>query len=71
MVPSIALSVFFFFFLFEESHKLVIFPVFVFVFFVFVNWADPVHTAAEQARQDSAGEVLHSSRGIREAQGRI
>lgn len=36
-----------------------------------MNWADPVHTAAEQARQDSAGEVLHSSRGIREAQGRI
>lgn len=32
---------------------------------------DPIHTASEQARQDSSRQVLHSSRGIREAQGRI
>lgn len=38
---------------------------------IFVNLADPVHSITEQARKDPSCQVLRSSRGFRETQGRI
>ena len=44
-----------------------------FFFFLGVmeKWADPIHSVAEQAGEDPFSQILRSSRGFREAQGRI
>ncbi|RZB58719.1 hypothetical protein D0Y65_047016 [Glycine soja] len=39
--------------------------------FLFSAFADPIHSVAEQAGQDPSCQILRSSRGLREAQGRI
>ena len=38
---------------------------------VMEKWADPIHSVAEQAGEDPFSQILRSSRGFREAQGRI